>query len=242
MPITTPGDLIAFTLRATGVIGVGQTALAQDTSDAFSALNAMMAMWNRRRWLVYHLIDTSFVSTGAINYSVGPGGNFNIPRQDRLEAAYFRQYITNPPYSVDYPLELLESREDYSQIALKALQSWPVYCFFDSGWPLGYVYPWPVPQASIYELHIVTKDTLSSFLSLTQQINLPPEYNEILWTNLAIRLAPLFQFKVADEIVALAKGGLETIRGSNTQVPRLAMPQGLTMPARYNIFSDQTNS
>lgn len=239
--LVTPQDIVTFSLRASGILGVGQSALAEDNSDVFAALNAMIGVWNRRRWLIYHLIDTAHVSTGAVSYSVGPGGNFNIPRPPRLEAAFFRQYPSDSPQVVDYPLEILQSREDYNQIALKTLISWPTYIFYDAAFPTGYVYPWPVPQASIYELHLTTMDTLATFNSPVQTINLPPEYFEALWTNLTLRLGAIYPgASITDDTRSLAKASLAGIESANTQIPRLRMPAGISRPALYNILSDQT--
>lgn len=242
MPLTTPQSLISLSLRAAGILGVGQTALAEDNNDAFDVMNAMLGVWNRKRWLIWHLIDVAVTSTGAMSYTVGPGGDFNIPRPDRLEAAFFRQIVSSQPNQVDYPLEILEAREDYNDIALKSLVSWPQYIFYDSAFPLGSVYPWPVPQASIFELHLTLKDTLVQFSTLTQSINLPPEYTEAIWTNLTARLCGIYPGAQLNPIVAaLAKSSMETIRGANTQIPQLRMPSNVAgSGAKYNIFSDQS--
>lgn len=239
MPFNTPLDIVTFSLKAAGVLGVGQSALAEDFNDAFTALNGMLAIWQRKRWLIWHLTDNALVSTGAVSYTIGPGGNFNVARPDRLEAAFFRQFINSTPNQVDYPLEILESREDYNRIVLKTLPSLSRYVFYDSAYPLGVVYPWPVPQAGVYEIHLTLKETLNQFTSLNQQIALPPEYEEAMWTNLSIRLAPIYQFQVRPEVLALAKASLATIRGANTQVPRLTIPVYLNRPALYDANSDR---
>src|ERR1700749_5311714 len=82
----------------------------------------------------------------------------------RMESGFLRQIAPPPsqddtgnPYGgnlIDYPMTLLQSREDYNRIALKTLQSFPGYLFYDSAWPIGVLYPWPIPQANIYELHV----------------------------------------------------------------------------------------
>lgn len=241
MPLTTPQGLISLSLKTAGILGVGQSALPEDINDAFDILNGMLGQWNRKRWLIWHLVDVALTSTGAQSYSVGPGGDFNTPRPDRLEAAFFRQFVSSQPNKVDYPLQIIESREDYNDIALKSLVSWPQYIFYDSAFPLGRVYPWPVPQASLYELHLTLKDTLVQFSSLTQSVNLPPEYTEAIWTNLTVRLCGIYPGAVLTPIVAgLAKSSVAAIRGANTQISRLEMPQGLGQPALYNIYSDST--
>jgi len=240
MSLVTAQDLVTFALKATGVLGVGQSALAEDNTDSFSALNGMVGQWNAKRWLIYQLVDYSIVSTGAVSYTVGVGGQINTPgRATRLESAFFRQFITSAPAAVDYPLTILQSREDYNRIVLKGLVSWPGFIFLDSGNPLGNVYPWPVAAASLYELHITLKQTLPQFATYVQAINLPEEYVEALWTNLALRLSAIYPgASVTDDTRKLAAASLETIRVANTEIPRLGMPTPLTRGSLYNIYSD----
>ena len=242
MPLITPAGQIAFALKAIGVGGVGQTPLPEDSQDAFDALNGMIGLWNRRRWLIYHLVDAVATMTGAMSYTIGPGGDFNFPRPDRLEAAFFRQLINSPQGNIDYPLDIIQSREQYNLIALKTLSTTlPLGVFYDSAVPYGVVYPWPVPLLGQGELHLSIKDTIAPFTSNNQSINLPPEYTETIWTNLALRLAAIYPGSVVtDTIKGLARSSLETIRGANAQVTPLTMPAELRPNAGlYNIFSDQ---
>jgi len=239
--MTTAGDLIALAFREAGVVGVGQTAGAQDFTDALTLLNGMMGQWQRRRWLVYHLVDVTCQGTGALSYTVGTGGDFNVARTDKVEAAFFRQTVGTVPNQVDYPLAPIWSREEYNDIALKSLNSFPQVYFYDSGWPLGHLYVWPLPSDQ-YEMHISIKDVLQTFPGLTTAINLPPEYFEALHYNLAVRLRPLFQLPPDGSIIALAKVALNTIRNANAQIPALEMPNDLIHGSNYNIYSDQQYS
>src|SRR6185436_13462098 len=91
LTVSSPADIIDFAAKQAGVLGVGQSLLDEDKTDLFKALNMMLGIWNRKRWLIWHLRDVSVVSTGALYYTVGPGRQFDIPRPDRLEAAYFVQ-------------------------------------------------------------------------------------------------------------------------------------------------------
>jgi hypothetical protein len=240
LPITTPQDLISFALRATGVLGTGQTALAEDYADGLSALNAMIGEWNRERWLIFHLITVEKVSTGAQSYTIGNGGDFDTPRPDRIESAFFRQIVSSQSNLVDYPLEIIEAREDYNLIALKTLTTWPQYIFYDSGYPIGNVFPWPIPQASTYSIHLSVKAQFSQFTSYIQPINLPPEYIRPLWTNLAIELSMIYPgVKISDDLRGRARASLQTIRGANAQIAELRMPSGLGRGLLYNILSDR---
>ncbi|MBB3521049.1 hypothetical protein [Rhizobium sp. BK456] len=237
--MTTARDLINDALKDAGAIGVGQTALAEDINDGLKRLNAMMAQWSRQRWLVYHLIDVAFQADGSLNYSIGSGGDLNYPRPDRVEAAFFRQVVGVPGNQVDYPLDILNSREDYNQIALKSMDSFPACLFYDSGYPLGYVYIWPVPSNQ-YEIHLSLKATLTAFASLNSEVNLPPEYEEALRVNLAVRLKVKYQMPMDPQLIGLAKSALNVIRNSNAQIPSLQMPRDLVRGgSNYNIFADR---
>ena len=237
--MATPNDIITRALKKAGVLGVGQTALADDVNDAFLDLNGMLAQFQRKRWLVYHLVDVAFVSTGAQSYTVGSGGNFNVAwRPDKIEAAFFRQIVPSQTNLVDYPLTLLQAREDYNQIALKTLGPFAGYLFYDSAYPLGYAYPWPILAANTYELHLTLKENLGQFSTLTDTVNLPPEYAEALEWNLALRLRATYQLPPDQTVNGMARDSLELIRGANTQIPRARMPKDLMSGGRYNIFSD----
>lgn len=237
--MTTAADIIALALKDGGIVGVGQTALAEDTNDAFTRLNWMLSQWQRKRWLVYHLIDVFTNSTGALSYSVGPAGAFNTPRPDRIESAFARQLIPSGQQRVDYPLQILQSREDYNLISLKSMGTWPSVVFYDSAYPLGFLYIWPLPAASQFELHISLKQPLTQFGNLADEINLPPEYIPALSHNLAARLRPAYQMPPDPSITALALDSLNVLRGSNAQIPSLRMPNALVGRGRsYNVYSD----
>jgi hypothetical protein len=235
----TPGDIITRALKKTGVLGVGQTASAEDMSDALADLNDMLAQWQRKRWLVYHLVDVVKVSTGAQSYTVGAGGDFDVARPDRIEAAFVRN-LNSPTNPADYPLELLEAREDYNRIGVKAMGTVPSCVFYDAAYPLGTLFPWPVPQAATYELHITVKEQLGSFAGLAQTIALPPEYTAALMWNLAAWLRPSYQLPPDPTVAALATASLNTIKNANAQVPRLRMPGDLVRPGRYDAYSDRS--
>jgi hypothetical protein len=198
----------------------------------------MLAQWQRQRWMVYALDDVTFTPTGAASYTVGVGGSVNIPRPDRIEAAFAR--LTNGPQAVDYPLELLESREDYNHIALKGLATFPQVAFYDAAFPLGNLYIWPAPAAVNYQIHITVKTALASFTGLTTTMNLPPEYQEALLYNLAARLRPMYGLPPEPTIIIQAMRSLNVIRNANAQIPRLMLPATVTRAGLYNIYGDQS--
>lgn len=234
----TPVRLIQLILRDAGVSGVGQVPRAEDNNDVFDTLNMMLDEWATRRWLVYHLVNVSATMTGAQSYTIGAGGNFNTIRPDQVQAAFYRSTLVSP--SVDYPLQDIGSREDYNRIAIKTVGTWPSWYFYDAAFPLGVIYPWPVPSAAAGELHLSLKQPLTSFTDLTTEIAMPPAYlNALRWCG-AERVRPMYGLPESPQVNRLAKAALAAVRGPNVQMPRMGMPAGIpTGGRRYNVFSDR---
>lgn len=163
-------------------------------------------------------------------------------RPGKLESAFLRQ-IQNPAGNqVDYPLLILESMEDYNNIALKSMMSFPEYAFLDSAWPLANFFAWPVPQAGIYSVNFSIREQLPcQFLTLSTTVNLPFEYYQAIVTNLALLLRITFSIPTfaGDPLPGAAKASLATVRGPNTQIARLQMPPEVMRDGLYNIFSDR---
>lgn len=240
--IPTATDIISVALRKAGVVGIDESIEQPILNDALDDANDFLAQINHNRYLVYHLVDYSFVSTGAQNYTVGAGQNFNInPRPDRLEYAFLRQIIPSQGQQIDWPMDIIPAAENYAAITLKTLGTFSRAVFYDTGWPIGTLKPWPVPQASIYELHIGVKETLQRFGSLQDRVNLPPEYVPAVKWNLAQWYRASYQMPEDAMINKLARRSLNIIRLANTQVPTLSMPSAVLRNSgrSYNYKSDQ---
>jgi hypothetical protein len=256
-PTPVAQDLIAFAYRAAGILG--------DLNDGLNLLNMMLAQWQRQRWLVYHLREFKFVGDGVSLFrpmNSGDGslggshngafnndfnndftnGGFSIgaplltgARPDRIETAFAR--LIGSPIPVDFPLGILESWEDYSRVGLKTLASLPQYVFLDAGWPVANLYIWPIPTSQ-YEIHVLMKEVLQSFQALTTSFNMPPEYQDAIVWNLAVRLRAFYRKPPDPVTIELADDALRTIRAAYAQVPRIVMPRGLSRRGSYNIYSD----
>ncbi len=242
---TSVNDVCSAALYEGGIVGVGQTPSGGQLADTQARLQWMLQEWERKRWLVFHLVTLSMVTTGAISYTCGPGGDFDTGpgsvRPAKLESAFLRQLVNSQPNQVDFPLEILQSMEDYNRIALKGLSSFPGTVFMDPTWPLATVYPWPVPQASIYSTNITILAQLpQSFLTSAVKFNIPYEYYAAILYNLAIRCRARWQIGsfAGDELPNLAKQSLKTLRGANTAIARLTLPD-MNRTFIYNIFSDR---
>jgi hypothetical protein len=234
---TTALDLITLALKDIGALGIGQAISADDTADALATLNMMLGQWQGERLSVYHLVDTAIASTGAQAYSVGNGGDFSIQRPIAINAAYARLNAGSAT-PIDYPVTIIDSREDYSRIALKALQSFPSYAYYDPAFPLGNLIYYPIPN-NTFELHIVTMEALPQFATPATVINLPPEYMTAIRYNLAMFLAPSYQIDPQRTLIGLAVNAKRIVKRMNTSIQAMQMPRGLGSKQRWNIYADR---
>lgn len=225
-----------------GIVGIDEAIEQPILNRAFTQANWLLAQWARKRWLVYRIQDYSVTSTGALNYSVGLNANINInPRPDRLEYAFLR-FLNSPPgnnLNVDIPLGIIQSHEDYSRITVKNVGTLSWRIFYDPEWPVGKLYPWPVPQSGLYEVHVGFKVVLPRFAALQDPINFPPEYEAALNWCLARRFRATYQLPADPTIDSLARDGLNVIRLANQAVGTLRMPSALRNRQRaYDYRSD----
>lgn len=241
--MTTARDVVTFSLKKSGILGVGRPPSAEDLSDGMSDLNDMLALWNRQRWMIWDEVNYVLTSTGALTYTAGPGGDFDVtPRPNRIKSAFIRILTQPPNLQVDRPLRVIEAREEYDRIALKPLISFTQAVFLDTAYPLAVVHPYPVPNASIYALGLTFTNVLPVLTADTDLVTLPAEYLPAMKFNLARTMRQAYGkgMKPDLELNRLASNSLNVIKNANLQIPQLVMPKVLTnSQPGYNILSDQ---
>ena len=240
------GQLLQNALEDGGIVGLDEDIEPVMLNKAFRHFNWLLAEWARKRWLVYSETEYVFQSTGAMTYSVGQGQTVNInPRPDRLEWAFLRFLsVAGQPsqFPVDIPLDIISSKEDYSRITVKSIGTLPWRIFYDPQWPVGVLFPWPVPQQGLYEIHVGFKTVLPRAQSLQQPISFPPEYESALNWCLARRLRTAFTLPPDPEITQLARNALNTIRLANQAVWTLRMPAFLRSRNRGYDYRGDSDS
>ena len=245
MPITAR-DLIQLSLKQAGILGVGQTALAEDINDCFTLLMQMVALYNKNRWLVPALIDISTIGNNQKSNPIGPGQFWNVARPGQVKGAYIIQLNTGTTTPVSLPVKQIFSYEEYSTITVKDLNSLPDHMFYDGQWPNGNIFFWPIPN-NTYECHLLVQQQLGWPIAATNPptantgldtpFSLPEEYQEALFYNLSIRISAMYQFPASEETKKLAAASLNTIKTDNTQIPKMRMPIGIRRGKSFNIFN-----
>ena len=236
--MTTARDIVNFAYKDAGLLGLGQTLSGENASNGLTRLNRMIAQWRRRRTLIFATQNVSKVSTGAVSYTVGTGGDFSTTRPDKLEDGCFVRLNPIGTQPTDYPLRIIQAREDYNKIVLKSMQSQPAYVFYDSAFPMASAFIYPVPTATIYEIFLMVKTQLAAFATLDTAFNAPEEYEQAMQQNLAVLLRKGFRLPDDMVLMRLAEASLNTIRNVNAQIQSMRMPADLTRPGYYNYLSD----
>jgi hypothetical protein len=235
-------DLIAYAQRASGLLGVGQVALPQDTADAQTALMLMLQQWRQKRWLVFRLDNVLFpLTSGKGDYTIGPAGSTPAPdvvvsgnfRPANVQSIFLRQDVGSGPNSfpVDFPMRILESRQQYDQISLKSLQSWPACIYYDPLIPNGTVKVWPIPMQPLFSLYIAFQQAIDlageEGAAIELDTLLPVETQEAIVYNLAGRLCVNYAVPVNPALAAAARSSINTLRMTNFALQPLQMPGAL---------------
>lgn len=158
-------DVIELAAKESGILGVGQTLLSEDTNDILIYLKRMVAQFQRKRWLVPSLIDISTLGNGLISNTIGDGQYWNIPRPDKIQGGYIVQQNTGTT-PISLPLWPIFSYEDYILTTIKNLNSLPDHFFYDGAYPVGNVFIWPIPTSQ-YEIHLLVKAQLGLSTTIT---------------------------------------------------------------------------
>lgn len=224
--MATAQTIINRALRLIGALASGETPTSDESSDALTALNAMLASWQAEKLVVYAFVDTAFTMTPSdASYTVGPSANFNLtPRPPKIEQCFVRAS------NIDYPVELID-RERWYNIADKTSTSdIPQYAYYEPSLTTGTLQLYPVPSAA-NSLHIVTWSSVAELATVGTTVTLPQGYERALAYNLAVELAPEYTADPSATVLGIARESKAAIRRANIR-PTLAVPDLVGMIGR----------
>lgn len=225
-------DVIKRAMRLVGAYSIGETPSADESTDALSALNAMLASWANSGLMLYTIgTDTIPMVVGTSQYTLGPTGTVVTTRPTRIDASSYVTYQT-----VSYPVQIL-TREQYSSIPFKTQNgTLPMALFYEPAYPNGTLTIYPVPSDATVSLILKSWKPFTAFSALTDTIDFPPGYEECFAYNLAVRIAPEYQQPVKAEVAALASSSMKALKRTNTEVPLLGMPN-VVLGGQYDSYS-----
>jgi hypothetical protein len=227
-------DIIKASMRNLGVIASGETPSTAELADALSTLQSMLRLWASKQINVFATIDESVTLTGGqASYSWGTSGNITTSRPHEILNAY----ITDTS-GYDAPVDIIDMYS-YNQITSKTTTGRPFEIYYKPSYPLGYIYLYPTPDVS-YTLHLNTLKPFtetSSFDLITSTFNFPPNYEEPIISNLAVRLAPQYGKTISAELAAIAGNSYDTLinLNANNQLRAAKLNLPISNNSTYDI-------
>src|SRR5258708_1640886 len=120
-----------------GALASGETAIAAESADALVILNQMMDAWSADRLTVFTLSRQVFtLQAGKQAYTMGSGGDFNVPRPARIQYASIISN-QNPAQPLELEMDMLTDAE-WQEVRVKNItSSLPRRFFDDRGFPVS---------------------------------------------------------------------------------------------------------
>ncbi len=235
MTSTNARQLIAGACRLFAGLAQGETPTADEESEAYAILNAMIDEWATQPWTTYTITRTTFsIISGTATVTIGATGTVALPRPERLLRASYLIPSSNP--EVEVPVQIL-SNQDYEAMPLKTLTSTlPRTLFYNPTSPNGTMTIWPVVTQTV-TMVIYTEAPLAQFTDLTTATIFPPGYANTLKYQLSKLLAPEWGMNLPDGIKDEADRYFARLKRANFKISTMANAwpyQG----GIYDIFSD----
>jgi hypothetical protein len=234
-------DIITSALKLTAVLADGETPDINTANQGLSVLNDMIDAWNADRLAIYTTRSDDFPYVlGKQSYTLGSGGDFDIPRPARIDAMS-TMLIQNPSNPIEVPITLFSVDDWQLKVPVKQVNgSFPLICYDTGDFPLRTLNFWPIPSQQQNAVRIYSWQALAA-QTLQSQVSFPPGYAEAIRYNLAVRIAAEFGVDpskyAASTVATLAVQGLARIKTMNA--PDLELQSDLMpYPGSYNYKAD----
>lgn len=243
-------DIIASSMRLIGTVASGESVPAADASDALNVLNGMVDTWQIERLMLFaqaritnDVNGNPFLLNGQQTYTLGTGGDLNIPRPARIDK-YGIISLNNPQQPLELVMENLTS-DQWQTIPVKAIYSaLPTAVWNDLSFPLMNLNFWPIPNTGV-GLALYPWVALTEFADLVTNYTFPPGYQECLRYNLAARLMAEYPGNYPQEVLvsvpALAVDSMAKVKSFNAPIQYLYCDPALTSPDKQ-IFNYYTGT
>jgi hypothetical protein len=229
--VTTASDLITDAMYASGIAGQDQSISNADMQLGLRIFQRMVDSWSNDTLTVYNTTSgTITLVSGTRSYSTTL---LSSGRPVTIQNAFLSRG------TVDYPLEQI-SEQSYNDIAYKTATGIPSVFFFDPSFANGTFYFYPVPSAAD-TVTVNGRFPLATSLALTTAISLPPGYEQVLVSNLAVELCPFFGTSPSQALMRSATMSRDVLKATNYTpgVLNTGLPgTGYSQPGYIRILGD----
>jgi hypothetical protein len=246
--VITVQNAIRAALRKSNVLAQGQIPSGDELTDSFEELRRMLDSWLADRLNAFTVrFDTYTLTNQQQSYTIGidPAhiltADFNAPRPTKIVSANL-QFSTSPV--IRRPLVLLDD-EQWASKRLQEVYTFPAELYNDGNDPLSTLYFYPIPDAA-YTIELYTWQQLSTYAALTDNLILPPGYEDAIILNLAVRLALEFGKRPTPELATMASQAKALLQSKNAGMirlhgdPALKTKRGNGLGGNYNRFTGLT--
>jgi hypothetical protein len=239
-------DLISSSARLAGILASGETLSGNETSDALLILQQMMDEWQADGLKIFcENINTFPFVLGQQTYTLGTGGNFSMPRPEKISRMGC-QILSNPTQPSEVPITMLDV-DGWANVRVKNIAgSYPLFCYPDyqfnvtAGNATMNLNFWVIPGLAC-NCVIYSWQPLSTWPDLsTTNLTFPAAYIQAIKYNLAVLLANEFQAPQNPGVMLIANNSLQSLKEINLPAPILRCDPGLsgTGVAMYDWRSD----
>lgn len=225
-------DLISSSARLAGILASGDTLTGNAPADCLLILQQMLDTWQADGLKIFsENINTFPFVLGQQAYTLGTGGQFNMPRPTKIQRMGV-QILSNPTQPSEIPITLLDF-DGWANVRVKNISgSYPLFCYPDYGFvgnpPVMTLNFWIIPGLAC-NCVIYSWQPLSTWPDLaTTDVIFPPAYMQALRYNLAILLAPEFRVQIDPVVAQVAANSLAALKDVNLPQPVLRCDPGLT--------------
>jgi len=224
--MTTAQEIIDDSFIEIGVLPAGDSLHADDLAWGTRKLNALLKTLSAEGLNIPYKVEESFsMVIGTPDYTIGSGGTFNTARPISIQKAFIRDSNDHDHHVSIRPMD------EYHDISEKDTLDRPQWLYYDHTFPLGTIHLYYTPNDT-ESLHIISFKPFTNYTNLTLTVELPGEYEEMLVSNLAIRLGSRYGKRLSAELKDRAKETLVDIKGNN--LARTMTGKQIDIPGQYN--------
>jgi hypothetical protein len=225
-------QLITRSLRMIRQLGPGRSASATEVADALGVLNSLVDSLNAERTTVYNILRSTHTLTPSLNpHTIGASGTFDTTRPARVE----RAGLIAAGSTEEIPLHVYRSAQEWAARGDKSGSGEPVALYYEPSYPLAKLHLYPVP-ASAATLVLYGWSPISQFATSADTVSFPPGYEDMLASNLAVRLGPEWERPVRPETAELARTSLQKVRSMNAPAPTLECDPAMLRGGHFDIL------
>ncbi len=220
-------DLLKQSTMLVGLRASGEELDAELAQDCLTVLNQLIDSWALEALLVYTLNRHVMpLVASQQTYTIGPGGNLDIPRPVRIDDVNWRDESQAP--ALELSLTQL-TRQAYHGLWTRELtSSRPTSFYYEPSSPLGTLFLHPSPTLAKKVVVWVWKPWVSTDVDqLTDELAFPPGYQRFVVHALAVDLGQQPGARLSPQTIRIAADTRALIEDINTSTPVLGMPAGL---------------